>query len=88
MSWQDVEPTRCEALFASPLQGSESPTPGEVQQAIALAVREFGTGGCALRVAQEFGDHPDTAVARMRWARRVLAATLDAGTVQQLPDCA
>ena len=29
------------------------------------------TPGCAGRVAQEFGDHPETAVIRMRWARAV-----------------
>jgi hypothetical protein len=83
----DVEATRCEALFVSALQRSECPTLGEVQQAITLAVREFGSGGCAGRVAQEFGDHPDTAVARMRWARTVLA-DLDGGPPDQLAECA
>jgi hypothetical protein len=27
-------------------------------------------------VAQEFGDHPDTAVTRMRWARELAAAAI------------
>jgi hypothetical protein len=40
-----------------------------VRNAIAAAVREFGGQGCAEQVAQEFGDHPETAVVRMRWAR-------------------
>jgi hypothetical protein len=40
-----------------------------VRNAIAAAVHEFGSQGCAERVAQEFGDHPETAVVRMRWAR-------------------
>ena len=33
--------------------------------------RAFGSRGCAERVAQEFGDHPETAAARMRWASAV-----------------
>ena len=58
-----------DALFVSVLQGSERPDAGQVRTAIAAAVRAYGGGGCAQRVAQEFGDHPETAVARMRWAR-------------------
>lgn len=29
--------------------------------------------GCAGQVAQEFGDHPDTAAIRMRWAQATVA---------------
>jgi hypothetical protein len=60
---------RADALFVSALQRSDNPSTGEVRQAIAAAVRAYGGRGCAQRVAQEFGDHPETAVARMRWAR-------------------
>jgi len=60
-----------EALFASVLQRSERPSPGQVRKAVTAAVRAYGGRGCAQRVAQEFGDHPETAVARMRWARAV-----------------
>lgn len=62
-----------DALFASILQRSEGPSAGEVRKAIAAAVRAYGGRGCAERVAQEFGDHPETAVARMRWARGVVS---------------
>jgi len=58
-----------DALFVSVLQRSDEPGAGQVRRAIAAAVRAYGSGGCAQRVAQEFGDHPETAVARMRWAR-------------------
>jgi|HubBroStandDraft_6_1064221.scaffolds.fasta_scaffold912734_1 hypothetical protein len=61
------------ALFVSTLQCSDELSTGQIQQAIAAAVRAFGSAGCAGRVAQEFGDHPDTAPARMRWARSVAA---------------
>ena len=61
-----------DALFASMLQRSDGPSAGQVRKAVAAAMRAYGSRGCAERVAQEFGDHPDTAVARMRWARGVV----------------
>ena len=64
--------TRAEALFASVLQRSDRPSPGQVRKAIAAAVRAHGSRGCAELVAQEFGDHPETAVERMCWARAVV----------------
>ena len=57
-----------DALFASMLQRSDRPSAGQVRQAAVAALRAYGGQGCAERVAQEFGDHPETAVARMRWA--------------------
>ena len=59
------------ALFASTLQRSDAPGTGQVRAAAAAALRAYGRRGCAERVAQEFGDHPEAAVARMRWARGV-----------------
>jgi len=58
-----------DALFVSALQRSDAPSAGQIRQAIDAAVAAFGCLGCAERVAQEFGDHPETAAARMRWAR-------------------
>ena len=60
-----------EALFASVLQRSDRPGPDQVRKAVTMAVRAYGGQGCAELVAQEFGDHPETAVERMRWARAV-----------------
>ena len=65
---------QADALFASGLQRCDEPGADQVRQAVAIAVREFGYSGCAVRVAQEFGDHPETAVIRMRWARAVAGA--------------
>jgi hypothetical protein len=70
-----INAVRSEALFVSALQRSDNPGTGQVRQSVARAVREFGSRGCAARVAQEFGDHPETAVARMRWARQVIEET-------------
>jgi len=65
---------RFEALFASGLQPSDAPTSDMVAAAITRTVRQFGTGGCAGRMAQEFGDHPDAAASRMRWVRQLVQA--------------
>jgi hypothetical protein len=62
---------RAEALFVSVLQHSDRPSPGQIRKAVAAAVRAYGSRGCAERVAQEFGDHPEAAVERMCWARAV-----------------
>jgi hypothetical protein len=64
---------RADALFASALQRSDQPTARQVRQAVAAGIRQFGSRGCAGRVAQEYGEHPELAAARMRWARRVAA---------------
>jgi hypothetical protein len=63
---------RADALFVSALQRSDKPSARQVRQAIVAAIRAYGGRGCAERVAQEFGDHPEIAVARMRWARAMI----------------
>ena len=61
--------TGAEALFTSPLQPSECPTAVDIRAAIRRSLRaHHGARGCAAAVAVEFGEHPETAVARMRWA--------------------
>ena len=69
-----LDEARCEALFVSSLQPSDAPTAGMVTAAVTRAVRQFGPGGCAGRMAQEFGDHPDAAARRMRWVRQLVQA--------------
>ena len=68
-----ISTVRADALFASALQRSDEPGAAQVDQAIAAAVRAYGTCGCAARVAQEYGEHPETAAARMRWDRTAVA---------------
>jgi hypothetical protein len=67
----NVNEARCLALFASGLQPSDAPTAETVTQEINRAIRRLGVRGCAARMAQEFGDHPDAAATRMRWARQL-----------------
>jgi hypothetical protein len=38
----------------------------------------YGGSGCAARVAQAFGEHPEAAVTRMRWARTLVARAIPA----------
>lgn len=59
----------CEALFVSDLQRSDQPDREAVRAAVSETVGRLGEGGCAAVVAQEFGEHPECACARMRWAR-------------------
>ena len=68
-----ISAVQADALFASALQRSDEPDAGQVRQAIAVAIGELGDMGCAGRVAQAFGEDPETAVARMRWARTAVA---------------
>ena len=72
MTRLNVNDARCEALFASGLQPSDAPTEDLVAQVIRHTVRRYGIRGCADRMAQEFGDHPEAAVERMRWVRQLV----------------
>jgi hypothetical protein len=63
-----ISAAQADALFASPLQRSDEPSARQVRQAIATALAAYGVRGCAARVAQDYGEHPETALTRMRWA--------------------
>ena len=68
----NVVGTRYAVLFASELQQSDAPTGEAVAQAARRAVRRFGIRGCQGQMAQEFGDHPEAAMDRMRWVRQLV----------------
>lgn len=74
MNHLSISEVRADALFVSMLQGSDQPSTGRVRQAIADTVRQFGGPGCVGIVAQEFGEHPELAAVRMRWALRLTAS--------------
>jgi len=69
MTALDLNDVRTEALFASHLQRSQDPTAELIRAAVTAVVDRLGETGCAALVAQEFGEHPDCALGRMRWAR-------------------
>jgi hypothetical protein len=61
--------TTAEALFVSSAQPSEQLTAQQLRSAIHDSLRRHGgVGGVAAGVAGEYGRHPETAAARMRWA--------------------
>jgi hypothetical protein len=72
MTTLTMNETRCAALFASELQRSDALTGQAVAEAVRRTIRQFGVRGCEGRMAQEFGDHPEAAVDRMRWVRQVV----------------
>ena len=73
MTRLNVNDARCQALFASGLQRSDAPTPEALAGVISRTVRQFGIAGCLSRMAQEFGDHPEAAMSRMRWIRQLVS---------------
>jgi hypothetical protein len=68
-----IDVVRVDALFASGLQRSGEPSAGQVRRAVAAAIHDYGALGCSARVAHAYGEHPETAVMRMRWARAAAA---------------
>jgi hypothetical protein len=71
MNRLNVNQARCEALFASGLQRSDTLTARGLTEVISRIVRQHGIGGCISLMAQEFGDHPEAAAERMRWVRQL-----------------
>jgi hypothetical protein len=65
-------PALAQLLYTCPVQPSDDPTPREIRMALVAQFRRCGgdliTGLEA--IAQEAGDHPDSYVARIRWAIR------------------
>ena len=70
---RSVRALQADALFVSALQRSDELNASQIWRAVAVALTAYGGAGCAERVAQEFGDHPETAAVRMRWARAKVA---------------
>jgi hypothetical protein len=63
------------ALFASDLSCRTEMTDAGTRAAIQQAIRTCGgTQECATAAAHEYGDHPDTASQRMRWALTTVTA--------------
>ena len=75
-----ISAAQADALFASPLQRSDEPSARQVRQA---ALAAYGVRGCAARVTQDYGEHPETALTRMRWA--LTAAVSASGGSQAEP---
>ena len=73
MTSLDFASLRAEALFVSSVQRSDNPTCEQVRAAVAASLNLHGPGGCASRLAQEYGEHPVEASVRMSWALEEVA---------------
>jgi len=62
------------ALFASSISAFAPVDHDTIDAAIRTTFKRLHVRGCAEFVAREYGDHPDTAVMRMRWAILTIAA--------------
>ena len=80
------EAARAGALFASTLQPSGSPSPGQIRRVVTTTLQRLGACGCAARVAGEFGEHPDMAVARMSWALATIQTVYPVPPTAAAPD--
>jgi hypothetical protein len=73
MAPDNLTAARADALFASDLSVRCYPDPAAAAEAIRRAVAVYGgVSGCAGEVAASYGEYPETAAERMRWARRVI----------------
>ncbi|HTW04480.1 MAG TPA: hypothetical protein VMF87_29560 [Streptosporangiaceae bacterium] len=70
----NLDDALCEALFVSDLQRSDALDATALAETVNASVRRFGVRGCAGLMAQEFGEHPETAADRMRWVRELVGA--------------
>lgn len=69
---------QAEAVFVSDLQPSDQPTPDQVAAAVYASLAACGGAtGCAAGVAAEYGEHPETAVPRMRWALSLVDSSVE-----------
>ena len=66
---------RARALFASSLRPFDHLDPARVREAIDATLAALGATGCLCAVAQEYGDHPESAARRMRWALSVVQSS-------------
>jgi hypothetical protein len=66
---------RAEALAVSSARQTDSLDRAAVDAVIRTTMAVYGgVRGCAAALAQAFGDHPEVAAPRMRWARQTVTA--------------
>src|SRR5262249_12830895 len=76
-----------QAVFVSHIATGSQPGPAHVLAAVEESRGRCAClGGCEPLVAQEYGDHPDTAAPRMRWALQ-LAHTMSPSPVCATVNC-
>jgi hypothetical protein len=71
-----VDPVLCMALFVSDTPCNADPDAATVRATVDATLKRLGPDECYARAAEVFGDRPDVALSRIRWARRVCARAL------------
>jgi hypothetical protein len=78
---------RAAALFASDLPTGTRPAQSAINAVIASSVHACGgTRGCVAMMAAAYGDYPETAAPRMRWALSLASMALAPGAARPEPD--
>lgn len=78
---------RAAALFASDLPTGTRPARSAINTVIASSVHACGgTRGCVAMMAAAYGDYPETAAPRMRWALSLASMALAPGACRPEPD--
>lgn len=77
-----------EALFISDLQSSQQPSAAQVRAAVRRALQTISIDDVAALAAQEYGDHPESSVTRMRWAWDQVLHAYDSGGSARAIRCA
>jgi hypothetical protein len=73
MALDHLTTARAAALFASELPYQWHPGAAAVEAAISSALTTCGgVDGCVRALAVAYGDHPETAAPRMKWARQTI----------------
>ena len=69
-----ISVARAEALFTSAVPTGTALTRTRLQAVVSAAVRTHGgVRACAAEMAAAYGERPEAAASRMRWALRVVA---------------
>jgi hypothetical protein len=72
--------TRAYAVFTSDLATGSRPDRRQLNAVVRAQIRRHGgVCGCLASVAYAYGDHPEVAAPRMRWARELAETALAGG---------
>ncbi|GGQ60471.1 hypothetical protein [Couchioplanes azureus] len=78
--------TRAYAVFTSDLATGSRVGRREVNAVVRTELRRHkGVCGCLASVAYAYGDHPEVAAPRMRWARELAETTFAGGSASPAP---
>ena len=72
-----VDPVLCMALFVSDAPCSTHPDDATVRATAESTLERLGPDECYARAAEVFGDRPEVALDRIRWARHACALAFD-----------